>query len=80
MKQPSDELIRKLEEHLQAAPEFSASEIGAIHEMAAAWRGLQALGKAGRWIIVTLGLIAGGLTAASVLSDSVKTGLKSWLS
>jgi len=79
MKQPNDELIRKLEAHIEAAPEFSASEIAAIHEMVAAWRGFQVLGKASRWIIITLGLIAGGLTAASALSSSIRSGLRQWL-
>ena len=79
MQQPTDDLIRKLEAHLEAAPDFSESEIGAIHEMVQAWRGFQALGRAGRWVIITLGLLAGALAAASSLSTSIKAGLKSWL-
>lgn len=79
MKQPADDLIRKLEAHLEAAPDFSESEISAIHEMVQAWRGVQALGKAGRWLIITLGLLAGALAAASSLSASLKEGIKSWL-
>lgn len=79
MKQPSEELIRKVEAHLEAAPDFSESEIAAVHEMVQAWRGLQSLGKASRWIIITLGLIAGALTAASAVSASIKGALKAWL-
>ena len=79
MKQPTDDLIRKLETHIEAAPDFSDSEISAIHEMVQAWRGIQALGKASRWVIVSLGLVAGALAAASSLSTSIKAGLKSWL-
>lgn len=79
MKQPDDQLIRKLEAYLEAAPEFAPSEIATIHEMVQAWRGLQALGKAGRWVVIALGLLAGALAAAISLSTTIKQGLKSWL-
>ncbi len=80
MNKPTDDLIRKLEDHLQAESDFTTEEIKAIHEMAQAWRGIQLLGKASRWIIVALGLVAAGVTAASVLSTTIRAGLKTWLS
>lgn len=71
--------IEKLEAHLAKAPDFSASEVAELHKMIDAFRGWQQLGRAAKWLIVTLGLIAGGLTAATVLAGNVRSVLKSWL-
>jgi len=74
-KPQADQLLNRLEQHLQAAPDFSAEDKAALHAMAQAWRGWVALGRASKWIITGLGLIA-----ASVASWGVLTGaLRNWL-
>lgn len=72
-------LVQKLEDHIAHAPDFSPSEVAALREMVAAFRGWQTLGKAARWLIVTLGLIAGAVAAVSTLAGGARAALKSWL-
>lgn len=75
----TEALLRKLEAHVDAAPEFSPSELAALHHMVEAWRGWQSLGKVAKWLIVGLGLVATAATALTSLSGGLKGALKSWL-
>jgi hypothetical protein len=74
-KPQSDQLLTRLEQHLAQAPDFTLEDKAALHAMAQAWRGWIALGRASKWIITGLGLVA-----AAVASWSVLTGaLRDWL-
>ena len=74
-KQTVDQLIKKLEEHVEHEPDFSASETAALKAMANAWKGWQILGRGMKWLIVGLGLVAAGVTSINVLVAA----WKSWL-
>ena len=78
-KQTMETLLRKLEDRIDKDATFSESEISALHEMVSAWRGWQSLGRATKWVIISLGLLAGAVAAFGNLEKSVKGVLKSWL-
>lgn len=70
---PND-LIRKVEEHICSGP-FTETEMAAFREMVQAWRGLLILGKAAKWVIVSLGLIA----ALVASLGAIREALRGWL-
>lgn len=52
-----DEVIRKLEDHINEDPDFSAPEVKVVHEIVFAWRAV-------KWLIVG---VAAAVSAAAVL-------------
>ena len=76
-KDETNRLLEKLEAHLSADPEFSSSDMMALHEMLQAWKGWVALGRGAKWIITTLGLLAAAIASWSVLASTIKEWLRS---
>lgn len=74
-KDQTDALLERVERLVDKAPEFSAQDLVAMHEMLQAWRGWVALGRGAKWIITTLGLVAAAIASWAVLSKT----LKEWL-
>jgi hypothetical protein len=75
-KQEADRLLNRLEQHLEMDPNFSESDLAALHEMTQAWRGWIALGRGAKWVIVSLGLIAAAVTSWGILASVVKDWFK----
>jgi len=71
-----DDLITKVEQHLYQAGDFSDTETQALREIVQAWKGLLILGKAAKWIIVALGLVAALVASMGALKDA----FRGWLS
>jgi len=71
-KEAADTLLEKLEEHLKKDPDFNASELKALHQMVEAWKGWQALGRAAKWLIVTLGMIAAAVASWSTIAAGIR--------
>lgn len=72
-------VVAKLQAHAERVPDFSPQEIQVVKEMMRAFSAWQALGRAAKWLIVTLGLVAGALAAWGVVAEAVKKGLRAWL-
>lgn len=77
-KATTDALLDKVEQRLRT-PDFSESERAALHEMVNAWRGWQQLGRAAKWLIVGLGLVATAVASFATLSAAAKQAIRSWL-
>jgi hypothetical protein len=76
-KEDADRLLTLVEQHLEKAPEFSSSDMAALHEMVQAWRGWVALGRGAKWLITALGLVAAAAASWGVLAGVLKEWLKS---
>ena len=76
-KDEAQRLLEKLEAHLNKAPDFTSSDMAALHEMLQAWKGWVALGRGAKWIITTLGLIAAAIASWAVLASTIKDWLRS---
>ena len=76
-KDQTNRLLEKLERKLEAAPDFSESDIAALHEMVQAWRGWVALGRSAKWIITSLGLVAAAVASWGVLAGRLKDWMQS---
>lgn len=63
--------LERLEACVAGDPCFSPSDAAVIHDMIAAYRGWQALGKATKWIILVLAAISGAVVALNNLTDGV---------
>lgn len=71
-KEETNRLLEKLERKFEAAPDFSDSDVAALHEMVQAWRGWVALGRSAKWIITALGLVAAAVASWGVLAGRIK--------
>lgn len=71
----TEELLAEVEKMVGKSPDFSPSDVAALHEMMQAWRGWVALGRGAKWVITVLGLIAAAVASWSVLAKA----LKGWL-
>ena len=76
-KEEADRLLTLVEQHLKSAPEFTATDMAALHEMVQAWRGWVSLGRGAKWVITVLGLIAAAVASWSVLANEIKKWLQS---
>ena len=74
-KEEADRLLSKVEQLATKEPDFTDSEVQALHEMLQAWRGWVALGRGAKWVITVLGLVAAAIASWSVLTKA----LKEWL-
>lgn len=73
-KAATEELLSRLEKHVKTSPDFTPQEWDALRGMAKAWLVLASLGRAGKWVITTLGLFAfAGASVTALLSF-----LKDW--
>ena len=76
-KDETNRLLEKLERKLEEAPDFSESDMAALHEMVQAWRGWAAMGRGAKWIITVLGLVAAAIASWAVLANTLKEWLRS---
>ena len=76
-KEETNRLLEKLERKLESAPDFTPSDMAALHEMVQAWRGWVALGRSAKWIITSLGLIAAAVASWGVLAGRLKDWMQS---
>ena len=76
-KEETNRLLEKLERKLESAPDFTASDMAALHEMVQAWRGWVALGRSAKWIITSLGLVAAAVASWGVLAGRLKDWMQS---
>lgn len=74
-KEEAERLLSKVEQMANEKPDFSESEVAALHEMLNAWRGWVSLGRGAKWLITALGLVAAAIASWSVLTKA----LKDWL-
>lgn len=72
----STDTLEKLEEYIERTPQFSDEDVILIHQMVAAFRGWQALGKATKWVLLSLAAISGLVTALINIRDSIKLWLQ----
>ena len=70
------ELAARLQRKVDGDPHFTPEDLATINEMLKAWRGWAALGRTMRWIIITLGLLAAGLTSWNAIVAAVKAWFK----
>lgn len=70
-------LVKKAQEVLDKQPDFSESDLATLHQMLNAWKGWVALGRAARWVIVTLGMAAAAVASWSTLTKAVKAWMQS---
>lgn len=75
-KKETEALIEKVEQCTAKAPEFSQEELVALRAMMAAWRGWLILGKASKWLIVSLGLLAGFVVSMNTLTAALRDWLR----
>lgn len=76
-KDDADRLLKRLEQAADRDPEFSESDMEALHEIVQAWRGWVALGRGAKWVITVLGLIAAAVASWQVLTKALKDGFGS---
>ena len=76
-KDEAQRLLEKLESHLNKAPDFTSSDMAALHELVQAWKGWVALGRGAKWLITTLGLVAAAIASWAVLASTIKDWLRS---
>ena len=71
-KHDTDRLLSLVEKHVKTSPEFDQRDWDAVHEMAQAWRGLSALRRFSKWIIIALGLVAAATASFSQLVHFIR--------
>ena len=75
-KAESEALLQKVEKVADKAPEITQEELVAIRAMINAWRGWLFLGKASKWLIVSLGLLAGLVVSVNTLTSALRDWLR----
>lgn len=67
--------LRRLIEKAKNDPEFTAEDVAALRKMSDAFRGIEAFGRVGKWLIFLLAALAGAMTAW----EQVTTKVGEWL-
>lgn len=75
-KADTERLLALVEKHVKTSPDYTQQDWDALHSMARAWLFLVSFGRAGKWVITTLGLFAFAAASVTALLNFLKDWMK----